>query len=130
MVFDKIIEVLTALLVAIGGIAGIGTAAEHADPAANDAALKVPARLSRAADARSDLAELSPDEQAGLGPADGLAQALAALAAAMENSPDAADQGLETATDAVSGSPANDAPAGPPEDLPAGPPADLPGGRP
>jgi hypothetical protein len=48
----------------------------------------------------------------------------------MDNAPDAADQGLDTAMEAVTTSPANDAPAGPPEDVPAGPPADLPGGRP
>jgi hypothetical protein len=130
MLFDKIIEVLTALVVAIAGIAGINTAAEHADPPANDAALKEPAGLSRAADARNEPAEVGLTEQAGLGPADGLAQALEALAQAMESAPDEADQGLETATEAVTESPANDAPAGPPEGLPAGPPADLPGGRP
>jgi hypothetical protein len=55
---------------------------------------------------------------------------LEALAQAMENAPEQADLGLETAIDAVSGSPANDAPAGPPDDVPAGLPDDLPGGRP
>ena len=127
MVFEKIIEVLTALVVAIAGIAGLNTAAEHADPSANDAALKAPSGLTKAESAR---AELGRAEQAALGPADGLAQALEALAQAMENAPDQADQGLQTAIDAVSASPANDAPAGPPEGVPAGPPEDLPGGRP
>jgi hypothetical protein len=37
MVFEKIIEALTALVVAIAGIAGLNTAAGHADPPANDA---------------------------------------------------------------------------------------------
>ena len=67
---------------------------------------------------------------AALGPADGLAQALEALAQAMDNAPEQADQGLDTAIDAVTESPANDAPAGPPDGVPAGPPEDLPGGRP
>jgi len=127
MVFEKIIEVLTALVVAIAGIAGLSTAAERADPPANDAALKAPSGLSHAADAR---AELGLADQAALGPADGLAQALESLAQAIENAPEQADQGLETAIDAVSDSPANDAPAGPPEGVPAGPPEDVPGGRP
>jgi hypothetical protein len=127
MVFEKIIEVLTALVVAIAGIAGLNTAAEHADPAANDAALKAPSGLTKAEIAR---AEFGPAEQAAVGPADGLARALEALAEAMENAPEQAVQGLESAVDAVSESPANDAPAGPPEGVPAGPPEDLPGGRP
>jgi hypothetical protein len=127
MIFEKIIEVLTALVVAIAGIAGLNTAAEHADPSANDAALKTPSGITKAESAR---AEHGPAEQAGLGPADGLAQALGALAQAMENAPEQADQGLETAIDAVSESPADDAPAGPPEGVPAGPPEDLPDGRP
>ena len=127
MVFEKIIEVLTALVVAIAGIAGLNTAAEHADPSANDAALKAPSGLTKAETAR---AELGPAGQTALGPADGLAQALDALTQAMENAPEQADQGLETAIDAVSESPAHDAPAGPPEGVPAGPPEDLPGGRP
>jgi hypothetical protein len=130
MIFEKIVEVLTALVVAIAGIAGINTAAEHADPPANDAAIKAPSGFSRAGTVGADLA--------GLGPADGLAQALDSLAQAMENAPEEADQGLGTAIDAVSGSPANDAPlgeatenaGGPPDDLPAGPPDDLPGSRP
>ena len=127
MVFEKIIEVLTALVVAIAGIAGLNTAAEHADPSANDAALKAPSGLTKAETAR---AELGPAGQTALGPADGLAQALDALTQAMENAPEQADLGLETAIDAVSESPAHDAPAGPPEGVPAGPPEDLPGGRP
>jgi hypothetical protein len=127
MVFEKIIEMLTALVVAIAGIAGLNTAAEHAAPSANDAALKAPAGLTKAESAR---AELGPAEQAALGPADGLAQALEALAQAMDNAPEQADQGLDTAIDAVTESPANDAPAGPPDGVPAGPPEDLPGGRP
>lgn len=127
MVFEKIIEVLTALVVAIAGIAGLNTAAEHADPSANDAALKAPSGLTRAETAR---AELGPADQAALGPVDGLAQALDALTQAMENAPEQADQGLETAIDAVSESPAHGAPAGPPEGIPAGPPEDPPGGRP
>ena len=122
MIFEKILELLTALAVAIAGIAGINTAAGHADPQGNDAALKAPSGLSRSDTAAAD--------QAALGAADGLARALEALAQAMENAPEQADQGLETAIDAVSGSPANDAPAGPPEDVPAGPPDDLLGGRP
>lgn len=121
MIFEKILELLTALVVAIAGTAGINTAAE-ADPPANDAALKAPSGFSRAGILQAD--------QAALGPADGLAQALEALAQAMENAPQQADQGLETAIEAVSGSPANDAPVGPPGEIPAGPPDDLPGGRP
>jgi hypothetical protein len=127
MIFEKIVEVLTALVVAVAGIAGLSTAAEHADPAANDAALKAPSGITKAESAR---AELGPADQDALGPVDGLAQALDALTQAMENAPEQADQGLETAIDAVSESPADDAPAGPPEGVPAGPPEDLPGGRP
>jgi hypothetical protein len=127
MLFEKIVEVLTALVVAIAGISGLNTAAEHADPSAIDASLKARSGLSRAETART---ELGPAEQAALGPTGGLAQALEALAQAMENAPEQADQGLETAIDAVSESPANDAPAGPPEGVPAGPPEDLPDSRP
>jgi hypothetical protein len=130
MIFEKIVELLTALIVAITGVAGINTAAEHADPPANDAAVKEPSGFSRAGTVGADLA--------GLGAADGLAQVLDALAHAMENAPEEADPGLETAIDAVSGSPANDAPLGEatetagglPDDTLAGPPDDLPGSRP
>jgi hypothetical protein len=117
MLFERILELLAALAVAVAGMVGINVAAEHADPPANDAALKTPSGLSHAQSVR---AELRPAEQAALGPADGLARALEALTQAAENAPEQADQGLETAVEAVTGSPANDAPAGPPEDLPGG----------
>ena len=143
MLFEKLLELLTALAVAAAGLAGIGTASEHADPPANDAALTHgPAQVEEAAAiqaaiadrAAAVLAELDALEAGGLGPTDGLAQAAEALTQAMDNAPEQADAGLDTAMDAVTNSPANDAPAGPPEELPvelpAGPPADLPGGRP
>ena len=38
MLFEKILELIAALAVAAAGVAGIGTGAEHADPAANDVA--------------------------------------------------------------------------------------------
>jgi len=143
MLFEKLVELLAALAVAAAGIAGIGTASEHANPPANDAALTHgPAQADEVAAVRAAindravavLAELDALEAVGLGPADGLAQATESLTKAMDNAPEQADQGLEKAMEAVTTSPANDAPAGPPEELPvevpAGPPADVPGGRP
>jgi hypothetical protein len=140
MLFEKLLELLAALAVAAAGIAGIGTASEHADPPANDAPLTHgPAQADeveaiRAAIGDRVAAVLAQLDAAGLGPTDGLARAAEALTKAMENAPSAADQGLDTAMEAVITSPANDAPAGPPEErpgeVPAGPPADLPGGRP
>jgi hypothetical protein len=127
MLFEKLFELIVALAVAAAGLAGIGNAAEHADPRANETAvthaaapvdetatIKAATALARAADV---LVELDA-----VGPTDGLAQAAEALNQAMENAPDQADQGLERAMEAVTMSPANDAPAGPP--------ADPPGGRP
>jgi hypothetical protein len=143
IMFEKLLELLTALAVAAAGIAGIGTAAEHADPPASDAALShlqaqvdefAAIRAAIADRAAAVLAELDALDTAELGPTDGLEQATEALTEALDNAPDQADDGLRTAMDAVTTSPANDAPAGPPEELPvelpAGPPADLPGGRP
>ena len=125
MLFEKLLELLAALAVAAAGITGIGTASEHADPRANDAALthrptqvdevaaiRAAIVLSRAADV---LAELEA-----LGPTDGLTRATEALTQAMENAPEAANQGLDTAMEAVTESPANNAPAGPPAVLPDG----------
>ena len=127
MLFEKLIELIVALAVAAAGLAGIGNAAEHADPQANEnavthaapqvdetATLRAATAMARAADV---LAELDA-----VGPTDGLAQAAEALTQAMENAPDQADHGLDRAMEAVTTSPANDAPAGPP--------AELPGGRP
>jgi hypothetical protein len=137
--FEKLLELLTALAVAVAGIAGIGTASEHADPPANDAALSHrPAQVDEVAAiqaaiagrAAAVLAELQASDAAGLGPTDGLAQAAEALTQAMDNAPEQADDGLGTAMDAVTTSPANDAPAGPPEEVPAGPPAEIPAGPP
>jgi hypothetical protein len=133
MLFDKLLELLTALTVAVAGIAGLGTASEHAAPPANDAALTHgPAQVEEIAAVKAATARIAEvlDEIEALGPTDGLTQAADSLTQAMDNAPDAADQGLDTAMEAVTTSPANDAPAGPPEDVPAGPPADLPGGRP
>ena len=127
MLFDKILELLIALAVAAAGVAGLGTAADHADPPANDAALTHGAAqvdeiaAVRAATALDRAAEVLA-ELDGIGPTDGLAKAAESLTQAMENAPEAADQGLERAMEAVTESPAHDAPAGPP--------ADLPGGRP
>jgi len=123
--FEKILELLVALVVAVAGTAGINTAAEHADPSANDAALGGAAAL---AEERAELkaasgisrAEEARSEQASVGPADGLARALEALSQAAENAPEAADDGLDRATEAITESPANDAPAGPPDELPVG----------
>ena len=119
MLFEKLLELLTALAVAAAGLAGIGTASEHADPPANDAALTHgPAQVEEAAAiqaaiadrAAAVLAELDALEAGGLGPTDGLAQAAEALTQAMDNAPEQADAGLDTAMDAVTNSPANDAP--------------------
>ena len=127
MLFDKILDLLIALAVAAAGVAGLGTAADHADPPANDAALTHDAShvdeiaAIRAATALERAAEVLA-ELDGIGPTDGLAKAAESLTQAMENAPEAADQGLERAMEAVTESPAHDAPAGPP--------ADLPGGRP
>jgi hypothetical protein len=135
MLFEKLLELLAALAVAAAGIAGIGTASEHADPRANEAALSHgPAQVDEVATIRAAiadraaavLAELDAVDAAGLGPTDGLTQAAEALTQAMDNAPEHADDGLGTAMDAVTTSPANDGPTGPPEDVPAGPPADLP----
>jgi hypothetical protein len=127
MLFEKLVELIVALAVAAAGLAGIGTAAEHADPQANEnavthaaanvdesATIKAATALARAADVLTELEAV--------GPSDGLAQAAEALTQAMENAPDQADQGLDRAMENVTTSPANDAPAGPP--------AELPGGRP
>ena len=127
MLFDKILELLIALAVAAAGVAGLGTATDHADPPANDAALTRDAAqvdeiaAIRAATALERAAEVLAELDA-IGPTDGLAQAAESLTQAMENAPEAADQGLERAMEAVTESPAHDAPAGPP--------AALPGGRP
>ena len=132
MMFDKLLELLAALTVALGGIAGIGTAADHADPPANDAALsRAAAQVDEVAAIREATAERRAARLAQLdavGPAYGLARAVEALTQAMANAPDQADQGLERAMEAVTGSPANDAPAGPADDLPV--PAGVPSGRP
>ena len=125
MLFEKLLELLAALAVALGGIAGLGTAADHADPPANDAALSAgPAQVDevaaiRAATAVSRAAAALAELEA-VGPTDGLARAVDALTLAMDNAPEQADDGLTTAMDAVTDSPANDAPAGPGDDLPGG----------
>ena len=138
--FEKILELLASVAIAVAGMVGISVAAGHADPPANDAALnggkteaatlKAPLGLSRA--------ESAVAEHASLGPTNGLARAIEALTGAIENAPDQADMGLERAMEAVTESPANDAPAGAavvpvaaaPGEIPAGPPSELPGGRP
>src|SRR5688500_5413622 len=112
MLFEKLVELLTALAVAAAGLAGLDTAADHATTQANEAA--VTNALERAGDVLG--------EREAVGPADGLAQAADSLTQAKENAPETADDGLDRAIEAVTTSPANDAPAGPP--------ADLPGGRP
>jgi hypothetical protein len=135
MLFEKLVELLAALAVAAAGIAGIGTASDHTDPPATDAALTHGAAqvdeiaANKAATALEQVAEVLAELDA-VGPSDGLAQAAESLTQAMENAPDQANAGLQTAMDAVANSPAHDAAAGPSEDAPAGPPADLPGGRP
>ena len=110
MLFEKLVELIAALAVAAAGLAGLDTAAGHADPQANEAA--VTNALDRASNV---LVELDA-----VGPADGLAQAAESLTQATENAPDAADDGLDRAMESVTTSPANDAPAGPPADLPSG----------
>lgn len=150
---EKVIELLTTLVVALAGIAGVSTAAEHAAPPADPpgletatlaeetAALRARVGLARAAEARAEA-------EAGLQAVDGLATATEALTQAMELAPEQADPGLDRALEAVTTAPANDGPAaplavppvdipvGPPDDLPGppedrpGPPEDLPGGRP
>jgi hypothetical protein len=108
---QMILELLAALAVAAGG--GINTASEHADPQPNAAALSnAAASFSHAADVLGGLDAV--------GPADGLATATEAFAAAAENAPDAADAGLDRAMTSVTESPANVAPAGRPSDLPGG----------
>jgi hypothetical protein len=111
--FEKILELLAALAVAAAGSAGIDTAAEHATPPANAAALTQAAEaFSRAADT---LAELDA-----VGPTGGLTTAAEALTSAAEHAPDEAETGLDQAMESVTEAPANDAPAGPPTDLPGG----------
>ena len=133
MLFEKLLELLAALAVALGGIAGLGTAADHADPPANDAALSAgPSQVDevaaiRAATAVSRAAAALAELEA-VGPTDGLARAVEALTAAMDHAPDQAYDGLTTAMEAVTESPANAAPAGAAGDLLV--PAGVPGGRP
>ena len=138
--FEKILELLASLAVAVAGMVGINVAADHADPPANDAALNGGKTATATLKAASGVgrAEAAVAEHASVGPTDGLARAIEALSVAIENAPDQADMGLERAIEAVTESPANDAPAGaavvpvaaPPVEIPAGPPAELPGGRP
>ena len=133
LLFEKLMDLLLALGVALGvalaSAAGLSTAADHADPRANDAALTGSAALAQEmALIGFDRAGVAGTRVAALDAAAGLERALEALALAVENAPDEADQGLDRAIEAVENSPAND--AGPPADVPPGPPADLPGGRP
>ena len=129
MLFEKLMDLLLALGVALASAAGLSTAADHANPRANDAALTGSAALAQEmALIGLDRAEAAATRIAALEAAGGLERALEALAQAAENAPDEADQGLDRAIEAVEDSPAND--AGPPADVPPGPPADLPGGRP
>jgi hypothetical protein len=131
MLFEKLLELLAALAVAAAGMAGIGTASEHADPPANDAALTHgSAHMDEAAAIATARAADVLAELEALGPTDGLARAAEALTRAMDNAPEEADNGLDTALDAVTDSPANEAPGGPPDDVPAGPPGEGPAGRP
>src|SRR5688500_3311393 len=127
MLFEKLLELLAALAVAAAGVAGVGTASDHADPPANDAAVTHGlAQMDEDAVIEAAIADHAAAVLAGLDAlqhTDGLARAAEALTQAMENAPEQADEGLDTAMEAVVSSPANDAPAGLPGDLPARVPA-------
>lgn len=131
MLLERILEVLAALAVAVAGVTGADAAAKHGDPAANDvavsqvasqadedAAIRAATALSRSLAVRADLDAI--------GPADGRARAVEALTQAMDNATAAADHGLQQAMQAVTGSPASDAPGGAPADQPGPPRIPLP----
>lgn len=108
MLFEKLLELLATLAVALGGIAGLGTAADSADPPANDAALSVGlaqvdelAAIRAATDVSRSAAALA--ELEAVGPTDGLARAVEALTQASDSAPEQADDGLDTAMEAVTG---------------------------
>lgn len=127
---EKLIELLTAIAMAVGGAAGLGVANEHATPAAESdrAALAEDAAIEAALALRADAAERAATEVVEIETVDGLAKAADALDQAAENAPGEADQGLMQATDAVTTNPANEvetpgsrAPSeAPPVDVPAG----------
>lgn len=131
MLFEKILELLAALAVAVAGVTGVDAAANHADPPVKDAAVSRVASQAnedaaiRAATAPSRFWAVLADLDA-VGPTDGLARAVEALTQAMDNAPAAADHGLEQAMQAVTGSPANETPGGAPADRPGSPRIPLP----
>lgn len=107
---EKLIELLTAIAMAVGGAAGVGVANEHATPAAesDSAALAEDAAIDAALAARADAAERAAIEVVGIETVDGLAKAADALGQAAENAPDEADQGLGQASGEVTTNPANE----------------------
>jgi len=121
--FDKILEILAAIAVAVTGAAGLTTAADNVGRGFDAHAPAAAGVLAEEMAALSERSELAADPE--VPPA----AALEALEQAMQLAPDAADAGLQRAWEAVTGGDAADvAAAGAAFDTPpvAAPPIDVP----